>query len=341
MHSAVSISSPRSQRAVARVVVAASAVVATIASLASGSAFAQAIDLPAILDADLKAPPTSAIVQYGHQFEADVENSGTSIARDNAFVGFGQRFALGEKTALMAVVNYTLHGYDLSDSSQATPSFYNWNRVHRGVVGAIVGHDVDAKWRLIGGALVRSWGETGAEFGDTLTGGFVGGFDYHPSDDLSLGLLVGAFNKLGGGVGILPLPTLKWRFAPDWRLHVGMVQVADPGLGAQIDHQLTPELSVAAGFAYQNRQFRLADRTRVTATAGHPNRTDDGGIGAERELPVFVSLRFRPIPAAEIDVFGGVALRGNLRVEDEDGDRIADDDYEAAGMLGLKGQILF
>lgn len=28
--------------------------------LAAGSAFAQAVDIPAILDADLKAPPTSA-----------------------------------------------------------------------------------------------------------------------------------------------------------------------------------------------------------------------------------------------------------------------------------------
>lgn len=303
--------------------------------------FAQAIDLPAVLDSDLKAPPTSANLQYSHQFEADVEEAGTELARHNVLVGFGRRFAIGEKTALIGVANYTLHGYDLSDSSDATPSAYAWDDVHRGVLGALVGHDLDARWRLIGGGLIRSWGESGAKFGDTLTGGLIAGFDYHPSEDLSVGLLLGAFSKLGGGVGLLPLPTLKWRFAPDWRVHVGMVQLADPGLGAQLDYQLTPELSVATGFAYQSRQFRLADRTRTTGRPDHPNRTDDGGIGAEREIPVFLSLRFRPIPRAEIDLFGGVALRGNLRVEDEDGGRIADDDYEKAGILGLKGQIAF
>ena len=59
------------------------------------------------------------------------------------------------------------------------------------------------------------------------------------------------------------------------------------------------------------------------------------------ELPVFVQIRWRPIPAAAIDLLGGVALAGHLRVEDNDGDRIADDGYDAAPFVGLKGQIFF
>lgn len=319
------------------------AALSLLAGVAFGSsqASAQEIDLPAVVDSDIKAPRTSATLQYAHQFEADVEDAGTELARHNVLVGFGHRFALGEKTELTALATYTLHGYDLSDSSDATPSVYAWDEVHRGVLGGLVSHDLDARWRLIAGAMVRSWGESGAQFGDTLTGGLIGGFDYHPSDDFSVGLLLGAFSKLGGGIGLLPLPTLKWRFAPDWRINVGMIQLADPGLGAQLDYQITPELAVATGFAFQSRQFRLADRTRAVGRPNHPNRTDDGGIGSERELPVFLSLRFRPMPRAEIDLFGGVAFRGNLRVEDEDGGRIADDDYDAAGILGLKGQIVF
>ena len=34
-----------------------------------------------------------------------------------------------------------------------------------GVIAALVGHDLNDRWRLIGGALVRSWGEGGANFG--------------------------------------------------------------------------------------------------------------------------------------------------------------------------------
>jgi hypothetical protein len=64
-------------------------------------------------------------------------------------------------------------------------------------------------------------------------------------------------------------------------------------------------------------------------------------VGQETEFPVFVQLRWRPIPAAAIDLLGGVALAGHLRIEDDDGDRIADDGYDATPFVGLKGQIFF
>lgn len=309
--------------------------------LAAGSAFAQAVDIPAILDADLKAPPTSAVVQYGHQFGADVEDGGkTEMARDTAFVALAHRFRLGEKTMLFAVGNYTLHAYDFEGGRDAT-NHYQWDRVHRGVVSGIVGHELNDRWRILGGALVRSWGENGAKFEDTLTGGLLGGFDYHPNDDFSIGLLVGAISKLDGGVGLLPVPTMKWKFAEAWRLNVGMIQLVDPGVGAQINFQMTQSVSLGTGFSYQSRQFRLSGAQRASASDPARDRTDDEGVGQETEIPVFATLRWKPTPLTEIDLNGGVALRGNLRVVDKDGGRIADDDYEPAGILALKGQIFF
>ncbi|MBK7949622.1 MAG: hypothetical protein IPK00_12985 [Deltaproteobacteria bacterium] len=314
-------------------------------ALSATSASAQAVDIPAILDADLKAPPTAVVLQYGHQFGADVADGGgpgdkqTKLARDTAFFGLAHRFRLGERTTLFAIGNYTLHAYDFSGGRNAT-NRYQWDRVHRGVVSGIVGHELGDHWRILGGGLVRTWGETGAKFEDTLTGGLLGGFDYHPNDDFSVGLLVGAISKLDGGVGLLPVPTLKWKFAEAWRLNVGMVQLVDPGVGAQINYQLTPGLGLGAGFTYQSRQFRLSDARRAQGST-RPSRTDDGGVGQETEIPVFATLRWKPTPTTELDLNGGVAVRGNLRVEDEDGGRIADDDYEPAGILALKGQIFF
>ncbi len=96
------------------------------------------------------------------------------------------------------------------------------------VIGGLVGHDLNDRWRLIGGGVFRSWGEGGADYADSLTGGAIVGFDYHPNEDFSIGLIVGVFSALEDSVGMLPLPTLKWHFAEDWRLHVGMVSVFDP-----------------------------------------------------------------------------------------------------------------
>ncbi len=313
---------------------------ALLAGLIAAPAFCQIVDIPAVMDSDLAAPPTVATFQYGHQFEADVEDSGTEMARNTAFFGLGHRVSLGEDSTLFLVGNYTLHGYDFSGSS-GTSNRYRWDDVHRGVLGAIMGHDVSDRWRLMYGGIVRTWGEGGANFSDTLSGGLLVGFDYHTSDDFSVGLLVGALSQLGGGVGLVPVPTLKWKFAESWRLNVGMVQLVDPGVGAQLNYLITPELSLGGGFTFQSRQFRLSDKARIQGRPNHPNRTDDDGIGQETEVPIFATLRWKPTPKVELDLNGGVAVAGNLRVEDQDGNRISDDDYDPAGILAFKAQFLF
>lgn len=306
-----------------------------------GVASAQSIDIPAALAPDLKAPPTVATLQYGHQFETDVEDDGTEMARDNAFFGIVHRMKPGDETSFFAIGNYTLHAYDFSGASGPSNA-YRWDDVHRLVLGGLVGHDVNDRWRLIGGALVRSWGEGGADFGKSITGGLIAGFDYHPSEDFSIGLLVGAFSALEDSVGLLPVPTLKWRFAEGLRLNVGMISVVDPGVGAELSWQISDDVSIGTGFAFQSRRFRLSDGSRVKQQApGNRNRFDGGGVGEETELPVFVQLGWRPTARSRLDLLGGVALAGHLRVEDRDGGRIADDSYDAAGFVGFRGQIFF
>jgi hypothetical protein len=307
----------------------------------SGPAFGQAVDIPAAMDSDTKAPPTFASFQYGHQFETDVEDGGgTTHERNTAFFGLGHRVALGTDTSLVLLGNYTLHAYDFGGGRAANNRF-QWDRVHRGVLATLIGHDVNERWRILGGAMLRTWGETGAQFEDTISGGLLVGFDYHTSEDFSIGLMVGALSQLSGGVGLIPVPTLKWKIDESWRLNVGMVQLVDPGVGAQLDYQITPEVSLGGGFTFQSRQFRLSDANRITPTTGRPNRTDDGGIGQETEIPIFATLRWKPAPKVMLDLNGGVAVAGNLRVEDEDGGRIRDDNYDPAGILAFKAQFFF
>ena len=319
---------------------------------AAGQVSAQAIDIPAIMNPDLKAPPTIATLQYGHQVKTGVDDN-NEMSRNNVFLSLSQRIKVADKTSVFVLGSYTLQAYSFSGGRNVNPSggppptrpqnqnYYQWDDVHRGVIAALVGHDVNDRWRLIGGALVRSWGESGANFGDTITGGVVAGFDYHPNEDFSIGLILGAFSALEDHVGILPVPTLKWKFAENWKWTVGLTTVLDPGVGSELEFTINDAFSIGAGFTYQTRRFRLRDRNRAGNNANRPGRDDEGGVGQETEFPVFVQLRWRPIPAAAIDLLGGVALAGHLRIEDDDGDRIADDGYDATPFVGLKGQIFF
>jgi len=308
------------------------------------AAFGQAVDIPAIVNADPKAPPTFAMVQYGHQFKADVEDPGTEIARDNAMFGLGHRFNLGEGTNLFTMASYTFHGYDFSGTGgppgPGNGNKYQWDDVHRLVLAALVGHELTDEWQLVAGPLVRSHGGGGAEFGDTLTGGVILGFNYHPNPDFSIGLLLGVFSNLEDSVGILPVPVMNWNFAEDWNLETGLVSVFDPGVGAQLSWKVAEKVAIGTGFSFQNRRYRLKDSTRATNT-NRFNRTDDGGIGQETSVPIFGMLRWQPNDRSAVDVLGGVAVAGSLRVEDDKGARIADDSYDPAPFLGLKANFFF
>jgi len=315
--------------------------------LITGSAFAQGIDIPAIMDPDLEGPPTVVTLQYGHQFKVDVDNRGTEIARDNAFFSLAHRTKLSDKTSFFALGSYTLHAYNFSGTSGARNSgnAYQWDNVHRLVIGGLFGYDLNEKWRLIGGGIVRSWGESGADYGDSITGGLIGGFDFHPNEDFSIGLIIGAFSAIEDSLALFPVPTLKWNFTENWKLHVGLVTVFDPGVGADVTWQISDTVSFGTGIVFQSRRYRLRDKTRVVKGGGAGstgnNRTDDGGVGEETEVPVFAMIKWKPTEKASIDLLAGVAFAGNVRVEDDHGGRIADDDYDPAPFVGLRGQIAF
>lgn len=309
------------------------------------SAFAQAIDIPAITAPGRDGPKTAATLIYGHQFKVDVDNTEQEMARNNVFFGVAHSFDATEKTSVNLIANYVFQGYDFSSGTNGTPGpglptdFYQWDDVHKLTIGALFGYQVDERWRIIYGALARSWGERGAHFGKSLTVGAIGGFDYVPNENLSVGLLLGFFSALEDGASLVPIPTLKWKFAEDWRLNVGLVQVADPGIGAEIDWQISDEFAVGMGAAFQTRRFRLKDSTRVVQQNG--NRNDDGGIGEEQQLPVFGLVRWRPAPRMEVDFQFGASFEGRLRVETNRGGRIHDDDYGIAPFGTLKATYAF
>ena len=107
------------------------------------------------------------------------------MERTNAMFTLSHRMKLSDKTSLFALGSYTLHQYNFSSNTGLN---YQWDDVHRMVIGGLVGHDLNDRWRLIGGGVFRSWGEGGADYADSLTGGAIVGFDYHPNDDFSIGI---------------------------------------------------------------------------------------------------------------------------------------------------------
>jgi hypothetical protein len=293
--------------------------------LLPGTAIAQAIDVPAMINADRNAPKTFASLQYGHLFEADVDDN-SDISRDNAILGVGHRVDFGDEWNLLMMGTYTLQSYDFSEAGN-----YRWDDVHRGVLMGLVGYQPNDRWNFFGGPMVRYWGESGAHVADSSTVGAITGFSYATSDTLKLGLMVGVFSNIEDGPSLLPVPTVDWKFAEDWKFHLGLVSVVDPGVGVEITYQASKNLLLSAGASLQNRRYRLDDRSGLS----------DNGVGQERSLPIFAMIRWKASQRFMLEALGGISVAGQLRVESRTGNRIAEDDYDPAGFLGLKAQMMF
>ena len=105
--------------------------------------------------------------------------------------------------------------------------------------------------------------------------------------------------------------------------------------------QVSEDVSLGAGISFQTRRYRLDDKRRVPRINNARLRADEGGVGQESEVPLFLNVKWKPSPKTTIDFLAGVAFAGNVRVESDGGSRIRDDDYDPAPFAGVKANFLF
>ena len=171
-----------------------------------------------------------------------------------------------------------------------------------------------------------------------------------------MGFLVGVVTEIEGDVAFLPVPIIRWRAGDELTFNFGPTQVAARnGIGPQLVWHPIEELDFAVGGAFSNRRFRLDDHGRKSRQ-GDPRcqppppdprvgcdpigRSVDG-VGQDRSFPIYARIGFRPTRSMGLEIFGGVALGGELIVEEEGGDQIQTEEYDPAPIFGLRGHIRF
>ena len=98
------------------------------------------------------------------------------------------------------------------------------------------------------------------------------------------------------------------------------------------------EVQLGVGAAFQTRRYRLEDDV-LTLPSGPTSFQDP--IGEETSVPIYARIAWRPTPRMNFGIIAGVSVGGKVRVEDEDGDRIDQEDLDPAPTVGITGTILF
>jgi len=238
------------------------------------------------------------------------------------FTRFDVAMPVSRRTLVGLGISYDVHDYEFSGSTSlggAKP----WNDMRRIGLAFPITSRVAENWVLTAIPSVDSFGESGADLGESVAyGGTVAGLRI-VRRDRSIGLGLGAFDQLED-LFIFPFLAVKWSFTQ--RLSLANPFRAGPTgpAGVELIYELGEQWRIAGGGTYRFARFRLSEQGAV------PN-----GIGENTGIPLFARLQKQFGKAVRLDLYGGAVLAGQLRLEDENGNELASDDYDAAPFLAL------
>jgi hypothetical protein len=254
-----------------------------------------------------------------YEGEADLDRGG-DVSSWRAILRLGATGAVAP--GVTAGVSFN---YDYSDYSFSNPAAFGgnapWGVVQRYGVSVPLAFALRDNWS-IGVTPSFDWHrENGADSGEALSWGAI----------LSATKLYEGGNRLGLGVGVydriddtsaFPFIIVNWRLGDRWRLINPLPAGPAGGAGLELDYLFDSGWSLGLGGTWRTYRFRLSETGPV------PN-----GIGEERGVPVFLRATREFGRGMTLNLYAGVVLAGELRVEDASGNRLRSDDYGTAPLI--------
>ncbi len=268
--------------------------------------------------------PTSFTVEAlgFYQFESDI-NAGGSMALDEAALRLGVSHALSGDVRLGLDLGYDVFDYDFSPGGNGLGATEPWSDIRVAKVGISGSARVGDRWTLFAAPSMRWATEQGASMNDGAYGGVFAAATYRFSDRLSIGPGVGYFSRIEDDASVFPVLAVNWRLTDTLRLSTGQGLAASRGPGLVLEWQPPNPWSFSLGARYENQRFRLDDRGVAP-----------GGVGQDSSFPIFFAATRNLGRTATLSLIAGAKTGGNLRLEDAQGNKLSEDDYETAPFAG-------
>lgn len=257
-----------------------------------------------------------------YQFDTDLDEAG-SYSATRFTIQAGQGYAWDRRTSISLSLGYSYDGYSFS-SGIGTASFAPWEDIHSFSLGLPIRKGFGDAWAGFLIPSLRSSGEGGATFNETITGGVLTGVAYRFSDRLTLGPGIGVISQLEESATVFPVIIIDWKITDRLSLTTGRGLGATLGPGLTLNYKANRSWKFALGGRYEKLRFRL----------DHDGAVADG-VGEDTSFPLFTSCTYSFDPKTQLSLVGGIELGGDLVVEDEKGNEIRKESYDPGGFLGV------
>ena len=287
---------------------------APLAALGQGAAEFEAVDL------HTPYTKTHVIPGFGYRTEADIDGGGAFSEMAFSVRG-GPGFSLSEDLHLYALGSYRFTHYDFEDVSEDPDNFHTFRAT------PVVRWTMDDAWTIYGGPTIAFSAQEGADFGESVTYGGFGAFSYKVHDALSLGAGLGIFSRIEDDARIIPFITAYWDISEQFNLRVGFTEVAaSGGLGAELTYELNEQWVLGGGIQFQEKRYRIE--------AGD-------GVLNDKSVPIYAKAGWRISENMLFEFQAGIAVGGEILLEDDDGNEIAEEDYDPSAIFGLRAVFNF
>jgi hypothetical protein len=257
-----------------------------------------------------------------HQFDGDVDEGG-SFDATRATVDGSVRYAFSEGTFVGVSAGYGYDHYGFSGDARIG-GLSPWDQVQNFRVALPLFWEPTPDWQILAIPRLRMTTEEPEDWSDGLTGGAILGFSYRFSDSLRIGPGVGFTTELEESVNVFPILIVDWQVTDRFRIETGRSLGATRGPGLLASYDIARNWTASAGFRRERLRFRLKD----------------GGVGEDSSFPVVAGITWGP-PFAQLSLFAGVEVGGELRLEDSRGNTLAKSDYDPAAIVGLNFLLRF
>jgi hypothetical protein len=294
------------------------AVVMVLASPAFAGETAPAASVPTETPAPSFSPRWGALTPgYLHQFEADLDGSNGSFSADRWRLDAGTRIPFSDALTVTIGAETEWSRYDFAGPSGAGVGLVDdSDDLFVAQLGALAFYDLNDAWQVVAGGTISWGGDFDASFSDGLGGSGLLGVTYRFSPKFSLTPGVLALARLEDDALVVPVLGLDWEITDDWRLR-------SIGPGAELTWQATEEWGFFLRGLYRPRDFRLAEDATVPS-----------GVLRERAFPVSIGIEWKPSERVTATVFGGAILGGQLRLTEEDGGEVLEENFDVTPIVG-------
>ena len=268
-----------------------------------------------------------APVQTGYIYDigTDVDGGG-KVSSQFFHLSGGVPLYKSDDVFVALTAAYHLNSYDFSGGpAESFVGLDPWGDIHTARLGGFISWKISEKWNFFGIPSIRSSGESGANFSDTLSGGALLGASYKFSDTLTIGPGMGYLTQIEDSASVFPIIVIDWQFCDKLSLTTGPIIGASQGPGLAIKWQIQEKLRFTFGARSERVRFRLDD-----SLTGNKQ-----GIGEDNSIPVFGILTWQATDHLQTSLIAGVGIANDLQLDDSSGSRIEKSDYDPSPFIGV------